>query len=120
LANPIEPSYVGEYVTVTGWGTTIVVDGINTGFLYLLPKHLYNVQYQLYQGNNELVTSRSQVLHKVTVPVISNSLCQSYNSVPITESMMCTSGGEIHIDIHLGICDVSHFLIRHFTEMNAE
>ncbi|EFX82221.1 hypothetical protein DAPPUDRAFT_195659 [Daphnia pulex] len=75
LANPNEPSYVGEYVTVTGWGRTS--DGS---------------------------TSSSQVLHKVTVPVISNAQCQSYYSVPITESMMCTSGGVIHIENSKGIC----------------
>ncbi|XP_046640853.1 chymotrypsin-like protease CTRL-1 [Daphnia pulicaria] len=70
LAAPNGPSYAGDYATVAGWGRTS--DGS---------------------------TSSSQVLRKVTVPVISNSLCQSYYSVPITESMMCTSGGNSN-----GIC----------------
>ncbi|XP_046448014.1 brachyurin-like [Daphnia pulex] len=65
-----EPDYVNEMVTVTGWGTT-------------------------YDGSPRM----SPVLHKMTVPVISNNDCRATYGDNITDDIMCTSGAN-----NMGTC----------------
>lgn len=63
LASSSEPDYVNSPVTVTGWGIT-------------------------YDGRPTM----SPVLHKMTVPVISNGECSLTYGSNITDAIICTSG----------------------------
>ncbi|EFX82246.1 hypothetical protein DAPPUDRAFT_49162 [Daphnia pulex] len=66
LASSTEPDYINEPATVAGWGFT--------------------------SDGNSSSASLSPVLRKVTVPVISNSVCSDTYPGMITEKIICTSG----------------------------